>query len=88
MATIIIRHKVGDFKTWLNGHQDRINAFSPIVTSFKTFQEANDPNSIAMVMEVTDLDKLGAMVNDPALKPFKDKHTVIEPISVYIEVEV
>jgi hypothetical protein len=88
MATIIIRHKVGDFHTWLNGHQDRINSFSPLVTSFKTFQEAGDPNSIAMVMEVTDMEKLGAMVNDPTLQPLKDKHTVIDPISVYIEVAV
>jgi hypothetical protein len=88
MATIIIRHKVGDFQTWLKGHQDRLNSFSPLVTSFKTFQEAGDPNSIAMVMEVTDLEKLGAMVNDPTMKPLKDKHTVIDPISVYIEVAV
>jgi len=88
MATIIIRHKVGDFQTWLNGHQDRVNSFSPLVPSFKTFQEASDPNSIAMVMEVTDLAKLSEMVNDPALKPLKDKHTVIDPISVYIEVPV
>jgi hypothetical protein len=88
MATIIIRHKVGNFDTWLSGHQDRVNSFSPLVTSFKTFQEANDPNSIAMVMEVTDLEKLGEMVNDPAIKPLKDKHTVIEPISIYVEVAV
>jgi hypothetical protein len=88
MATIVIRHKVGNFDTWLSGHQDRINSFSPLVTSFKTFQDANDPNSIAMVMEVTDLEKLGEMVNDPALQPLKDKHTVIDPISVYVEVAV
>ena len=88
MATVVFRHKVGDFDTWLKGHQDRVNSFSPLVTSFKTFQDTNDPNSIAMVMEVTDLDKLGAMVNDPALKPFKDKHTVIDPISIYVEVAV
>ncbi len=88
MATIIIRHKVGNFDTWLKGHQDRINSFSPLVTSFKTFQDANDPNSIAKVMEVTDLEKLGEMVQDPTLQPLKDKHTVIDPICVYVEVAV
>ena len=62
MATIIIRHKVGNFDTWLAGHQDRVREFSPLVTSFKTFQDANDPNSIAMVMEVTDLNKLADMI--------------------------
>jgi hypothetical protein len=88
MATVIIRHKVGNFDTWLKGHQDRVNVFSPLVKSFKTFQDANDPNSIAMVMEVSDLEQLGEMVNDPKLKPFKEKHTVIEPITVSIEVAV
>jgi hypothetical protein len=88
MATIIVRHKVGDFNTWLKGHQDRVNSFSPMVSSFKTYQDANDPNSIAMVLEVTDLDKFAAMVNDPTIQPLKDKHTVIDPISVYMEVAV
>ena len=88
MATIIIRHKVGNFGTWLNGHQDRINSFTPLVKNFKTFRDANDPNSIAMVMEVTDMDKLGEMVNDPKMKPLKDKHTVIDPIDIYVEVPV
>ena len=88
MATVIIRHKVGNFDTWLQGHQDRVNVFSPLVKSFKTFQDANDPNAIAMVMEVTDMEKLGEMVNDPKLQHFKEKHTVIEPITVSIEVPV
>jgi len=88
MATIIVRHKVGNFDTWIKGHQDRVNAFSPMVTSFKTFQDANDPNSIAMVMEVTDLSKLADMINDPKLQPFKDKHTVIDPITVSMQVPV
>jgi hypothetical protein len=88
MATIIVRHKVGDFNTWLKGHQDRIKSFSPLVSSFKTFQDANDPNSIAMVMEVTDMEKLGALMNDPDIQPLKDKHTVIDPILVSIEVPV
>jgi hypothetical protein len=88
MATVIVRHKVGNFETWLKGHQDRVNVFSPLVKSFKTFQDANDPNSIAMVMEVSDLEQLGEMVNDPKLQHFKEKHTVIEPITVSIEVAV
>jgi hypothetical protein len=88
MATIIIRHRVGNFDTWLKGHRDRVEVFSPLVTNFKTFQDANDPNSIAMVMDVTDLDKLAEMVNDPKLEPYKAKHTVIEPITISMEVAV
>jgi hypothetical protein len=88
MTTIVIRHRVGNFDTWLKGHQDRVNVFSPLVKSFKTFRDTNDPNAIAMVMEVTDLEKLAEMMNDPKLQPYKEKHTVIEPISVSVEVAV
>ena len=88
MATVIVRHKVGNFDTWLKGHQDRVNVFSPAIKGFKTYQEAGDPNSIAMVIDVTDMDKLNAMMTDPSIQPYKDKHTVIDPISVYIEVPV
>jgi hypothetical protein len=88
MATVIIRHRVGNFDTWIKGHQDRVEQFSPVVTSFKTFRDAADPNSIALVLEVPDLEKLAEMVKDPRLQPFKEKHTVIEPIIVSMEVAV
>ena len=88
MPTVVARHKVGDFKTWLEGHQDRVNIFAPAGTRFKTFQDADDPNSVVLVMEVTDMDKLAAIINDPANQELKDKHTVIEPIHLSMEVEV
>ena len=79
---------MGDFKTWLEGHEDRVKIFAPAVSGFKTFQDADDPNSIALVMEVTDMEKFGAIMNDPAIQPFKDKHTVIEPVTISMQVEV
>ena len=88
MATIIIRHKVGNFKTWLDGHQDRVNVFGPAITGFTTFQDANDPNSIAMVLEVTDMEKLNQMMVEPKVQPFKDKHTVLDPVEVFMQVNV
>ncbi len=66
----------------------KLNAFSPVVKSFKTFQDTNDPNSIAMVMEVSDVNKLNEIANDPNLQPLKEKHTVIEPIIISVEVAV
>lgn len=88
MATIIIRHKVGNFDTWLAGHQDRVNVFSPAISSFKTYRDSQNPNSIAMVLEVSDLEKLNELMTDPEVQPYKDKHTVIDPIEVFIEVPV
>ena len=87
MATIVVRHKVRDIKAWLNGHQDRVKLFAPAVTEFKTFQDTDDPNSVVLVVEVTDLDLLGAIINDPKNKGIKDLHTVLEPITMSLQVD-
>jgi len=88
MPTVITRHKVGDFDTWIAGHQEREELFASAISSFKTFQDSDDPNMVLMVMEVTDMEKLGALVNDPANDEIKARHTVIEPISVSMQVDV
>ena len=88
MPTVIVRHKVGDFATWLKGHEDRTKIFSPAVSSFKTFQDQDDPNSVVLVLEVTDMDKLGALMNDPSIQEAKDRHTVKDPILLSMPVAV
>ncbi len=84
--SIVTRHKVGNIDTWLKGHQDRVKLFSPVVSSFKTFQDTNDPNLVVLVFEDADLDKLGAIINDPNNKEIKERHTVLEPITISLEV--
>jgi hypothetical protein len=88
MPTVVVRHKVGDFKTWLKGHEDRVRLFAPAVSSFKTFQDQDDPKSVLMVLEVTDMEKLGAIMNDPNIQTAKDRHTVKEPITLSIPVAI
>ena len=85
--TIVVRHKVGDIGAWLKGHKERVELFAPAVSSFKTFQDANDPNSVVLVVEATDIEKLGAIINDPKNKGVKDKHTVLDPITISMSVD-
>jgi hypothetical protein len=87
MATIVFRHKVGDIDTWLKGHQDRVELFAPAVSGFKTFKDADDPKSVVLVIEVTDMELLGAIINDPKNKDVKDRHTVLEPIIMSLPVD-
>jgi hypothetical protein len=87
MATYIFRHKVGDIDAWLKGHKDRVNLFAPAITGFKTFQDTDDPNSVILVVEVSDLELLGSIINDPKNQEVKDLHTVIEPITMSKQVE-
>ena len=82
MPTLVIRHKVGDFNTWMKGHDDRVRLFGPAVSSFKTFQDQDDPKSVLLVLEVKDMEKLGAIMNDPNVQAAKDRHTVMEPLII------
>jgi hypothetical protein len=90
MPTVVIRHKVGDFGTWLNGHQDRVDLFSKFASGFQTFQDTDDPHSVVIVAEVFDLEGMQAIMSNSEVmeKIAKEKHTVREPITVSMPVEV
>lgn len=85
--TVVVRHKVRDIDTWLKGHREREELFAPAVSGFKTFQDANDPNSVILVLDVNDMDKLGQIINDPKNQEAKDKHTVLDPIIISMPVD-
>ena len=87
MPTVVARHKVSDINAWLKGHQDRVNLFAPAISGFKTYQDTDDPNSVVLVIDATDLEKLAAIINDPANQAIKDLHTVIEPVTMSMPVE-
>jgi hypothetical protein len=85
--TVVVRHKVGDIDAWLKGHQERVTLFAPAISGFKTFQDTDDPKSVTLVVEVTDMEKLGAIINDPKNQDAKNRHTVLEPILMSMPVD-
>ena len=86
MPTVIIRHKVADFDKWKQGHQDRAELFAPAVSGFEEFRDTDDPNSVALVLQVTDIDKLNTMMQDPEVQKKKEEHTVIDPLVISMPV--
>ena len=84
---VATRHEVKNYDTWLKGHQDRLDLFGPAMSDLKTFQDTDDPNSVVLVMDVTDMDKFKAILNDPTTEALKNKHTVLDPITVSMQVE-
>lgn len=85
MSTFIARHKVGDINAWLAGHQDRLDLFAPVSSGFRTFQDLGDPNSVVLIVETDDLEKLATVINDPKNDAVKERHTVLEPITISTE---
>ena len=88
MPTIVIRHKVGNFDTWLAGHEDRVMLFSQFGNSFDTYRDMDNPDWITLVAHVTDMEKMQEVMNDPENKKYMDKHTVIEPMFISMPVDV
>jgi hypothetical protein len=88
MTTIVIRHRVGDLATWLHAHDERAEVIGQASSSFRTFQDVDEPNSIVLVIETDEPGKLAAMMDDPAFVDIKASHTVIDPIIVSAEVDV
>jgi hypothetical protein len=62
--------------------------FAPAISGFTTFQDQDDPNSVMLVLEVTDMEKFGAIMNDPNTQDAKDRHTVLEPITISMQVDI
>ncbi len=85
--TIVVRHKVGDIDTWLKGHKEREEFFAPAISGFKTFQDTDDPKSVVLILEVTDMEKMRTLINDPKNQEIKDRHTVLEPIIMSMSVD-
>ncbi len=85
MRASISPHKVGDIDAWLAGHQGRLELFAPVSSGFRTFQDMDDPNSIVLIVETDDPEKLATVINDPANDAVKARHTVLEPIIISTE---
>lgn len=79
---IIARNKVRDITAFLKGHQERVDLFGTAVTNWYTFQDAEDPQSVVLLLDVPDLDKFGAVLHDPRNVALSTKHTVIQPVIV------
>lgn len=60
MPTIVAHHKVKDQKHWLASAK-RKEFFAAIgVTNIRTFINPTDPTSVALMMDVPDMEKFGA----------------------------
>ena len=86
MKTVVVRHKVKDFAIWKKGQQERLELFAPAIESFDAFQDIDNPNSIVLILETNNLELLSSIINDPKNQYLKDKHTVIEPITMSMQI--
>ena len=67
MPTVIAHHDVTDTKHWLASPK-RVEVFGPLgVTNIRTFVDPQKPTQVAVLMDVADMDRLMAAMQDPAM---------------------
>ncbi len=86
MPTVIAHHDVTDSKHWLASPK-REEVFGPLgVTNIRTFVDPQNPNHVAVLMDVADMDVVMAAMQTPALAEAMD-HDGVLPATLVILVE-
>jgi hypothetical protein len=86
MPRVIATHAVGNMDTWLAGGNERAEIFKQFCSAYRIFRHPKE-SKVALAWENVDLTKLEAALGHPDTERAKVRHTVLEPIDVYIEVE-
>ena len=86
MTTVVATHAVGNMNTWLGGGDERKALFESFCTSYRIFKHV-DKDWVSLVWEGVDLEKMQALLGSPEGAEGKAKHTVIDPIEIYIEID-
>jgi hypothetical protein len=87
MTSVVVTHAVGDIDTWLKGGVDRKKLFPTLCTSYRVFRHPDQANRVSIVCENMDLPKLKAAMDSAEVKALMAKHTVIQPVEIYMEVD-
>lgn len=86
MTTIIGSHAVGDMNKWLAGGDERKALFKNFCSGYRIFKHASK-NQVCLVWKDVDLEKMKSAMAAPGTAAAKAKHTVIDPIDIYIEID-
>ena len=86
MPRVIAVHGVGNVDTWLAGGAERAELFKQFSSGHRIYRHPTD-NKVAIVWEGADVQKLESVLTHADTEKLKAKHTVRDPIDIYVEVE-
>ena len=88
MPKVVITHGVEEIDRWLQGHDERASAIeSGSGSNVTDYVAADGSNNIAITADVSDPDKLKAILASPPADMLEvmQAHGVVQPISAYIQ---
>jgi len=86
MPRVIATHAVGNMDTWLAGGADRAEIFKQFCSGYRVYRHP-EADRIAIVWEDADMQQLEATLGAPETEQAKARHTVLDPIEIFVEVE-
>ena len=86
MTTVIATHAVGDMDTWLAGGSERQKLFRDFSSGYRILRHA-EKSEVSIVLEGVDLEKMKVTLGSSEAAQAKARHTVIEPVQIYVEIE-
>jgi hypothetical protein len=86
MPRVVATHPVGNMDTWLAGGEERAKLFKQFSGAYRIYRHQS-ASKVAIVWENADLQKFQTTMQDPETERAKTRHTVLEPVEIYIEVE-
>lgn len=86
MPNVIATHAVGNMETWLAGGEERTQLFKQFCSGYRVYRQQGG-NKVALLWENADIAKLEAALKHPDTEKAKQRHTVRDPIEVYVEVD-
>ncbi len=85
MATVVVKHKVRDFKVWLSGFQkDSDNRRNAGIHNVSVHQTLEDPNDVVVVLRVDDPSKFKAILASPEHTKIREEAGVIGNATVFV----
>jgi hypothetical protein len=86
MPNVIATHAVGNVETWLAGGDERTAIFKKFCRAYRVYRHPAQPK-VSLFFEDADMAKLEATLAEPVVVAAKAKHTVLDPIEVYVEIQ-
>ena len=86
MHNVVATHPVGNMEAWLAGGAERAKLFAPLCKSYRVFLHPNQQR-ISINFEGLDLAAFQVMMQATESKAAQERHTVLEPIDMYLESE-
>ncbi len=86
MPRVVATHPVGKMESWHPGAEERAEIFKEFCSGYRIYRHPTE-NKVALVWENADPEKLETVLTHPDAERAKAKHTVLEPVEMYVEIE-